>query len=113
MCQIKPMEVTDVTPYNSQLNDYLQNESRRGRGGFGVRTQIRLDYLRTDGYHVRPEFAGTIDRTYACAILAIDVPCPTPPDQFVPTSVRRRWEADWPKVGRARGDSASHHGWRW
>ena len=46
ICQLKPMEVTDVTPYNRLLHEYLQMEQRYRRGGYGCRTQIRLDQLK-------------------------------------------------------------------
>ena len=97
-CQLKPMQSTDVTPYNGALNDYLRCEREQGRGGYGCRTQIRLDFLRGDGFHIRPEFDSVMDRTYACAFLGIPVPKPTPWDGFVPMLVRQRWENEWPKL---------------
>ena len=100
VCQLKPMQLKDVTPYNSLLSDYLRTERAQGRGGYGCRTQIRLEFLRNDGYHVKPQYDSTIDRTFACAILGIEVPCPTPWDEFVPDFVRRRWETDWPRLMR-------------
>ena len=98
VCQLKPMQTVDVTPFNEQLCDYLRREKQRGRDGFGCRTQIRLDYHKGDGYHIRPDFSSVIDRTYACAFLGIEVPDPTPLDKFAPSSVRRQWEADWPRL---------------
>ena len=98
ICQLKLMQFTDVTPYNTLLNDYLRSERHQGRGGHGCRTQIRLDNLKSDGYHVVPQLDSTIDRTYACAFLGIPVPCPTPWDEFVPLHVRRRWETEWPSL---------------
>ena len=98
-CQLKPMQVIDVTPYNELLSNYLRS---KGQAGFGCRTQIRLSHLKEDGYHVRPQFDSTIDKTFACAIIGIPVPCPTPMDEFVPDHVRHRWETDWPKVGRVQ-----------
>ena len=86
-CQVKPMQAIDVSPHNSLLNNYLLVERRKGRGGYGIRTPISLDNLKPDGYHVRPEYDPVIDRTYACAILGVDVPNPTPLDQFVPYDV--------------------------
>ena len=102
MCQLKPMEVMDVTPL----------ERGYGRGGYGCRTQIRLGQLRPDGYHVQPSFCGVIFRMYACAILGVEVPCPTPDDAFVPTSVRRRWEAEWPRLESEGRAHIERHGWR-
>ena len=98
VCQLKPMQTADVTPYNELLNDYLRREKNRGRDGFACRTQIRLDYLKADGYHIKPEYSSVLDRTYACAMLGMEVPSPTPWDEFVPTSVRQKWESDWPRL---------------
>ena len=110
VCQLKQMEITDVTPYNRLLHEYLQMEQRYGCGGYGCRTQIRLDQLKPDGYHVRPSFSGVIYRSYACAMLGIEVPCPTPDDGFVPTIVRRRWEAEWPSVSSKGRAQYERHG---
>ena len=109
ICQLKPMEVVDVTPHNELLDLYLRREKERGRGGFGCRTQIRLDFLKGDGFHVRPEFGSVLDRTYACAFLGMCVPFPTPLGDFAPSFVRKQWEADWPRLGD-RADM-THHGW--
>ena len=96
-CQIKPMQTTDVTPYNTMLSDYLRTQ---GMSGYGCRTQIRLSCLKNDGYHVLPQYDSTIDKTYAFALMGISVPCPTPMDEFTPNHLRRRWEMNWPRVGR-------------
>ena len=108
VCQVKPMMMKDVTPYNSLLSDYL----RPLKGGFGCRTQIRLSFLKSDGFHVKPMYDSTIDKTYACAILGIPVPCPTPIDQFLPDQLRRRWESEWPRVSGESGRN-TNHGWKW
>ena len=69
-CQVKPMLIKDVKPYNKQLSDYL-----RGQGwGSEVPTQIRPGHLRPDGFHVRPQFHWIIDKAYADAILAASAP---------------------------------------
>ena len=102
-------KATDVTPFNNVLDKYLRCEKEQGRHGFGCRTQIRLGFLRNDGYHVRPEFDSVVDRTYACAFMGVPVPRPTPWDEFVPDFVRRRWEAEWPRVA---GRQQNHqNGW--
>ena len=49
ICQLKPMQdlqVTNVTPYNKLLDNYLHAQ---GSGGYGCRTQIGLNYLKSDG----------------------------------------------------------------
>ena len=38
--QLKPMQLKDVSPYNSLLSDYLRAEKAQGQGGYGCRTQI-------------------------------------------------------------------------
>ena len=108
VCQLKPMQVTDVTPYNTMISDYL----RPLRGGYGCRTQIKLHYLKSDGFHIQPMYDSIIDRTYACAIQGVPVPCPTPLDQFIPDRMRRRWESDWPRIGKGAGLNMNH-GWKW
>ena len=108
VCQLKPMQVVDVTPFNELLNEYLRREKERGRDGYGCQTQIRLEHLKGDGYHIRPDFASVLDRTYACAFIGIDVPDPTPWDEFAPSFVRRRWEADWPRLVGG-GTQMTHH----
>ena len=102
VCQLKPMQVTDVSPYNTLLDEYLRAEKTNGRDGFGCRTQIRMDYLKNDGYHIGPEYCSVIDRTYACAFFGMPVPDPTPPEGFVPDAVRRKWEVEWPRLGGGR-----------
>ena len=109
ICQLKPMQIVDVTPFNCQLNDYLKREQLEGRKGFGCRTQIRLDFLRNNGFHVRPEYDSVVDRTYACAFLGIPVPNPTPWEACVPESVRRKWESEWPRLPGRR--QMSQDGW--
>ena len=106
ICEVKPMQLGDVTPYNRHLADYLSAQ----KWGFGCRTQIRLNYLKPDGFHVRPQFDSVIDRTYACAIRGIYVNDPTPAEGFVPDYMRRRWQAEWPRLGGRSGQTANH-GW--
>ena len=111
VCQLKPMQTTDVGPYNDFVDRYLRGEKERGRGGYGCRTQIRLDFLKADGHHVKPEFGSVIDRTYACALLGVNVPFPTPWNEFTPNHVRQQWEADWPRLAGGGRDTIHHHGW--
>ena len=110
VCQVKPMMTVDVTPHNSLLDEYLRTEGRRGRGGFGCRTQVTLETLKPDGYHVMPQYEGVIERTYVYAILGIHVPCPTAIDQFIPPQLRRRRDIEWPKLGGSR-TQAQDNGW--
>ena len=112
ICQIKPMRMMDVRPHNAMLHEYLLG---LGGTGYGCRTQIRMEFLKKDGFHILPQFDSVLDRTYACGLMNVPVPCPTPDDDFTPDLVRRRNEVEWPRlVGRADGRGAIHgHGWRW
>ena len=106
VCQAKPMQVVDVTPYNDRLSEYLCAQEQ----GFGCKTQIRLTYLKPDGYHVRPQFDSIIDKTYACAIRGVPVVDPTPLDSFLPDHLRRKWQALWPRIGGG-GGGVMNNGW--
>ena len=110
VCQIKPMQVTNVTPHNDLLNGYLRAEKRKDRDGFGCRTMIRMDFLKSDGHHVKPEFCSVIARTYACAFLGVEVPDPTPWGDFAPSFDRTRWESDWPRLGGGDRAFMTNHG---
>ena len=103
--QIKPMQVIDVRPHNTLLHQYLKD---CGESGHGALTQIRMEHLRKDGYHIYPLFDSVLDRGYACALLGVPFPCPTPYYNFVPYFVRRRCEQEWPRLVN-RGSRAS--GW--
>ena len=115
VCEIKPMEIVDVSPYNVLLNEYLLTEGG-SESSYGCRTQIRLDYLKRDGYHLLPQYESILDRTYACALMGVHVPCPTPFEEFTPFHVRRRWDAEWPSLGGncwgAMRAPSSDYGWR-
>ena len=112
ICQLKPMQIVDVTPYNELLSDYLRREKERGRDGYGCRTQIRLDSLKGDGYHMRPEFWSVLERTYACALLGMEVPFPTPWDEFAPDYIRQKWESEWPRLVGGGSNTANNGGRR-
>ena len=95
VCEVKPMEVVDVRPYNRQLHSYLDS---CGKSGYGCNTQIKLDFLTSDGFHISHKYWSVLHRTYACALLGIPVPCPLRDDDFIPLSFRRRWETQWPRL---------------
>ena len=114
--EVKPMQMIDVRPHNRKLNTYLNSVE----GGYGISTQIRMNYLKNDGFHIRKEFDSVVDRTYACAILGTPVPCPTPVADFEPDSVRMQRYADWPQIRGTYAQSVRpieghnvNHGWRW
>ena len=75
VCQLEPMQVTDVTPFNELLHEYLLAQ---GEGRYGCRTQIRLDYLKSDGYHVLPNYDSIIDRTLCLCFVGGPGPMPHP-----------------------------------
>ena len=93
--QIKPMRTIDVRHHNSLLSQYLK---QCGPSGFGCKTQIRMEFLRSDGFHINPMYDSVLDRTYACALLGVEVPCPTPESNFIPDDVRRSYEKNWPRL---------------
>ena len=108
------MEVKDVTSYNMALHAYL---CATGDSGNGCRTQIRRDFLRPDGYHIQSRFLSVLFKQYACAILGLDVPCPTPMEDFVPLHVRWQYESEFPGLAsrssnRYEGQDVGH-GWMW
>ena len=90
VCQIKPMRHKDVSPFNCLLDDYL-----RANGIPGCETQIKMENLRPAGFHILRQFDSVVDRTYACAILGVPVPCPTPSENFIPEHVRELYKKDW------------------
>ena len=99
--EVKPMRIVDVRPFNRLLSEYLRN---CGTSGYGCKTQIRMEFLKPDGYHINPYYDSVIDRTYACALRGIEVPCPTPEQNFIPDFVRHRKDQDWPRlVGQGMG----------
>ena len=88
--QVKPIRHLDITPYNETLHHLCTTR----KGVFGCHTQIRMDDLGRDGYHVSPQCADIIDRTYVRALLGAPVPSPTPPgDFFHPEQMREYTEA--------------------
>ena len=99
VCQIKPLASMDVRPYNHLLSAYLGS---CGQTGFGCNTQVHMDYLASDGYHVNPRYGSVIDRTYACALLGTAAPCPTD-DDFLPVFLRHRMDNEWPRLAGGRG----------
>ena len=105
VCQIKPMEIMDVTPYNSLLHEYL-----RSVGSSGCRTQIRRSFLQRDGFHIKHQFDSVLDRNYAYALMGLHVPCPTPDEDFLPDHVRRRRDFDWPRPAESNVRWAQRRG---
>ena len=117
VAEIKPMQWVDVRPHNRRLHYYLLSQ---GRDGHGISTQIRMNFLRNDGFHVRREFDYVIDGTYACAILGVPVPYPTPTTDFEPEFVRRQRHTEWPLINDAYAQSVRTYegqnrirGWKW
>ena len=100
-------------PHSQLLHEYLLATHNDGGTVYGCRTQIRLEYLKADGFHVKPQYDPVIDKTYACAVMGINVPCPTPPDEFMPEHIRQQWRKDWPEVGRMGDSSGRFEGPRW
>ena len=100
VCEAKPMQMIDVRPYNWRIHEYLKT---CGNDGFGCRTQIQMNSLSSDGYHIDPRYHTVLDRTYAYALIGLHVPNPAPEDAFIPELLRRRMDSHWPRlVGKAR-----------
>ena len=115
VCEVKPTQRTDVSPYNCAIDQYLKSRKEID-GGYGCRTQVRMDQLRADGLHLKPQFHSVLNETYACAIIGMPVPYPTPLEDFQPAHVRRRWEREWPVVGGRQNEmraANAQHGWSW
>ena len=76
---------------------------------------IRREFLKVDGFHILPKFKSVLHRQFACALLGVQVPCPTPAEDFVPEYVGRMYDQDWPQLlSRGKAEvSSSQHGWRW
>ena len=103
VCQLKPMKRVNVRAHTMQIHRYLL---ACGKGGYGCWTQIRMRYLKEDGFHVQSRHIAIVDKTYACALLGVFVPDPTPFGDLAPDITRRRWENRWPRVG-GRGSPKS------
>ena len=95
VCEVKPMRIVDVRPYNRLLHAYLGS---CGDSGFGCNTQIFMEFLAADGYHIDHKYDSVLDKTYACALLGIPVPEPVPDENFVPPYYRRSWDRHWPRL---------------
>ena len=96
VCELKPMRRVDVRLASLMIHNYLVS---CGKAGYGCHTQIRMSFLKDDGFHVQPKHLSILDKTYACALLGIHVPDPTPFNDLTPESVRRSWEIQWPRMG--------------
>ena len=118
VCELKPMEICDVRPHAKAVHDYLRSVGN----GYGCPTQIRRDFLQRDGFHIQPQYDSILDRTYACAMRGVPVPCPTPVGDFAPMFARRRYdlnfprlpgaETKWDQMGGSEGPLRVH-GWGW
>ena len=110
VCQLKPMRHVNVTPYNHAMHHEIVNRP----GVFGCDTQIRMGSLARDGYHVLRAFSPIIDKTYACAVLSLPVPSPTPFFDFVHPDQQARFDKEWPRLTQSFRPSMSldNHGWR-
>ena len=112
--ETKPIRHIDVSPFNGMLHKLCVSR----RNVFGCRTQIRMRDLGRDGFHVAPDCVDIVDKTYACALLGIPVPCPTPSGDFLHPEQTVRYRREYPRIGETeeRGqerDLNAIHGWRW
>ena len=94
-CEVKSMRLMDVTPYSNALHSLCLR-----LGIPGCATQIGVSHLGRDGFHILPSCLTILDRTYACAIMGVPVPCPPPAeDRYRDPGLR----GEWPTLGAARG----------
>ena len=106
VCELKPMQVTDVTPFNKELSNYLRMQP----DGFGCRTQIRMNFLKSDGFiYSLCMTLSSIGRMHV-QYWAYMSPVP-PPLMNLSVHIRRKWETEWPRVGGQVGQMRVH-GWR-
>ena len=62
-CEVKPQRYSNVRPFNETLHHlYLAKEAR------DCPTQVELQHLDRDGFHVKRECSDVIDKTYAYGI---------------------------------------------
>ena len=107
ICQVKPMQHVDVTHHNKLLHEYLCKQ-----GVTGCQTMICMEFLGRDGFHIMPQFKSVLHRQFACALLGVPVPCPTPYQNFISGHIRRAFDQNWPNLmGSSTEGSNSHHGW--
>ena len=104
LCQVKPMRRVDVTRHNALLHEYLC-----AQGSFGCQTMIRSEYLKWDGFHILPQYKSVLHRQFACALLGIPVPCPTPFVDFVSGHIGRQHDQEWPTLSVQRSEGSNAH----
>jgi hypothetical protein len=73
VCEAKPMSLLNVTPFT----DLLKRRCLASKIGW-CQTQLGIGHLKEDGYHILPSFLQILDATYACAVMGVPVPHPTP-----------------------------------
>ena len=104
-CEVKPMKFMDVTPYSRAIHTACLRLRAHGHRVHGCQTQTGVSHLGKDGYHILPSFAGVLDRTYACAIMGVPVPCPTPSwDKYRGVELG----GGWPTPREAQGQGNRH-----
>jgi hypothetical protein len=105
MCKFKPMSFMDVDPYCNTISDICLRMSDLGHRVHGVNTQTGISHLKRDGFHILLSFSVVLERTYACAITKVRVPCPNPPwDRYRDPTLRDRWLTSW----EAQDQGSSH-----
>jgi hypothetical protein len=91
ICEGKPMRHMDVAPYSHAL--HLKSLEK---GTFGCRNQIREKDLGNDGFHLKRSSLSILEKTYACAVLGVPVPCLAPPGLEWRQRQRQFYEEEWP-----------------
>ena len=114
VCSVKPTQRADVSEYVERVHRYLKSVEDVD-GGHGCHSQVRLEHLGADGLHLQPRHYWVLQQTYAYALLAKNVPDPTPLDGFTPNHMRQAYRTEWPLAGsNGRGAGRApliNHGW--
>jgi hypothetical protein len=98
VCEVKPMRHINVTPFSNSIH----TECAR-REVPGCRTQLGISDLNGDGYHIRESCLPILDKTFACAIIAIHVLCPTTDSERWNARATPEFCSEWPRVGAGMG----------
>jgi hypothetical protein len=90
--EVKPMTLKDVKPYSNRLRQRCM-EKKVG----WCQSQLGVEDLKEDGFHVLPSSLRILDKTYACAVMGVKVPHPMP--------IYQKWrhkliEQEWPRMGQ-------------
>jgi hypothetical protein len=73
ICKVKRISLLDVTPFSELLHKKCVANKIAW-----CKTQLEITNLKDDGYHILLSSLQVLDATYACAVIGVPVPHPTP-----------------------------------